>query len=188
MTTTPAFQKEIAYNRETRDFRATLDDNLIGYFATYHDAENALDQIAYDLLADGAVLSAAQLELTGPFAPLGECAICGCAAWTTSSDGLLCPDHANVWVEYHEEQASGATCQLDLVVRPRFCGNCGGEHSIQACPEILAALFAPQRPAKRLALVAALAILAFVLLACAGDATCSPRNDGSRAAATCVMQ
>ena len=134
MTTATSFTKEIAYNRETRDFRATLDDNLIGYFATYHDAENALDQIAYDLLADGAALSAAQLELTGPFAPLGECAICGCAAWTTSSDGLLCPDHANVWVEYHEEQASGATCPgtglADCgtpVEKPgAFCTRCAG--------------------------------------------------------------
>lgn len=137
MTTTdtiPTIEREIAYDRETRDFRATLDGNLIGYFATYHDAENALDQIAYDLLADGAALSAAQLELTGPFAPLGECAICGCAAWTTSSDGLLCPDHANVWVEYHEEQASGATCPgtglADCgtpVEKPgAFCTRCAG--------------------------------------------------------------
>lgn len=188
MTTTTTFEKSIRYDRQSKDFACYLDGEFVGYAASYSAGEALLDQIAYDLLAGGAVLSAAQLELTGPFAPLGECAICGCAAWTTSSDGLLCPDHANVWVEYHEEQASGATCQLDLVVRPRFCGNCGGEHSIQACPEILAALFAPQRPAKRLVLVAALAILAFVLLACAGDATCSPRNDGSRAAATCVMQ
>lgn len=127
MTTTPAFEKSIRYDRETRDFRATLDDNLIGYFATYHDAEVALDQVAYDQLMDGIALQAR-------------------------------------------------------------CANCDGPHSIQQCPEILAALFAPQRPAKRLALVAALAILAFVLLACAGDATCSPRNDGSRAAATCVTQ
>lgn len=120
MTSTTTFEKSIRYDRETRDYRATLDDNLIG-------AEVALDQVAYDQLMDGIALQAR-------------------------------------------------------------CANCDGEHSIQACPEILAALFAPQRPAKRLALVAALAILAFVLLACAGDATCSPRNDGSRAAATCVTQ
>ena len=31
-----------------------------------------------------------------------------------------------------------------------------------------------------------LSLLGFVLLACAGDATCSPRNDGSRAAAACI--
>lgn len=34
----------------------------------------------------------------------------------------------------------------------------------------------------------AILLAAFVLLACAGDATCSPRNDGSRAAAACVIR
>lgn len=230
MTTTTTFEKSIRYDRQSKDFACYLDGEFVGYAASYSAGEALLDQIAYDLLADGAVLSAAQLELTGPFAPLGECAICGCAAWTTSSGGLLCPDHANVWVEYHEEQASGATCpgtgladcgtpvekpgafctrcagmldrtffetladppadpdpgpepwpsifrpvvaprlldeadavltapataercplkrrthQLDLVVRPRHCANCDGPHSIQQCPAIRAALFAPSYP------------------------------------------
>ncbi len=40
--------------------------------------------------------------------------------------------------------------------------------------------------ATKLIIVLALTLLGFVLLACAGDATCSPRNDGSRAAAACI--
>ncbi|MBK9944241.1 MAG: hypothetical protein IPP13_21785 [Kouleothrix sp.] len=38
----------------------------------------------------------------------------------------------------------------------------------------------------KLIIALTLALLAFVLLACAGDATCSPQNDGSRAAAACI--
>jgi hypothetical protein len=42
--------KTIQYDRQTRDFAAYLDDNFIGYFATYHDAEVALDELAYEQL------------------------------------------------------------------------------------------------------------------------------------------
>lgn len=53
MTTATSFTKEIAYDRETRDFRATLDGNYIGHFDSYYEAEVALDQVAYDMLMDG---------------------------------------------------------------------------------------------------------------------------------------
>ncbi len=35
------------------------------------------------------------------------------------------------------------TCpQRRSLLAPRVCGNCGGQHSIQHCPEVRAALFA----------------------------------------------
>ncbi len=61
-TTTDTFRKEIAYDRETRDFRATLDGNYIGHFANYSEAEVALDAVAYDLLMDGQALTATDLD------------------------------------------------------------------------------------------------------------------------------
>lgn len=218
MTTTAAFEKSIRYDRETRDYRATLDDNLIGYFATYHDAEVALDQVAYDQLMDGIALTGAEPDGGIDVDAMAE----EVAAAVVSNPGgihvnqytvtLSQPDQA-YWYELRalcdacRAKTSGASKMGEIIngycdqcgvgpsgshyrlesIQAR-CANCDGPHSIQQCPEILAALFAPQRPAKRLVLVAALAILAFVLLACAGDATCSPRNDGSRAAATCVTQ
>lgn len=50
--TTTTFVKDIAYDRNSRDFRATLNGELIGYFSTYSAAEAALDQVAYDILMD----------------------------------------------------------------------------------------------------------------------------------------
>jgi hypothetical protein len=43
-------QKEIVYDRETRDFAMYLDGRLVGYRASYHEAEIALDQIVYEAL------------------------------------------------------------------------------------------------------------------------------------------
>ena len=51
--TTTTFDKSIRYDRATGDFAAYLDDNYIGHFTNHHDAEVALDQVAYDQLADG---------------------------------------------------------------------------------------------------------------------------------------
>lgn len=62
MTTATSFTKEIAYDRETRDFRATLDGNYIGHFDSYYEAEVALDQVAYDMLMDGQCTTATELD------------------------------------------------------------------------------------------------------------------------------
>lgn len=68
------------------------------------------------------------------------------------------------------------------------CGNCGGAHHIQSCPEIRAALFAQpvavRRPRKLAVASAALLLLIFVMFSC--DNTCTPRNDGSLSASACV--
>lgn len=43
-------KKEIRYDRQTRDFAAYLDDVLVGFYRSYHDAEEALDALAFETL------------------------------------------------------------------------------------------------------------------------------------------
>jgi hypothetical protein len=75
MTSTTTFEKTIRYDRETRDYRAELDGQLIGFYPNYHAAEVALDQVAYDLLADEQVITAdqaAQADATVELATISE--------------------------------------------------------------------------------------------------------------------
>jgi len=62
MTTTTTFEKSIAYDRASKDYKATLDGNLIGYFGSYHAAEEALDDVAYDMLIHGDCATATELD------------------------------------------------------------------------------------------------------------------------------
>lgn len=50
---TSPFKKSIQYDRETRDYRATLDGQLIGWFRSHHEAEVELDRVAFDWLTHG---------------------------------------------------------------------------------------------------------------------------------------
>jgi hypothetical protein len=75
MTTATSFTKEISYDRETRDFRATLDGNYIGHFDSYYEAEVALDQVAYDMLMDGQCTTHAACP---------DCEGAGCSTHTTA--------------------------------------------------------------------------------------------------------
>ena len=65
ITNSTTFEKSIRYDRITRDYRAELDGQLIGYYPSYHAAEVALDQVAYDLLADETALAADQAAQAG---------------------------------------------------------------------------------------------------------------------------
>jgi hypothetical protein len=49
-TTIPATGKHIEYDRETCEYAAYYDGNLVGFFGTPWQAESALDDIAYDVL------------------------------------------------------------------------------------------------------------------------------------------
>ena len=60
--TTATFTKTIRFNRETRDFDATLDGNFIGSFSSHSAAEAALDQAAYDILMDCQCVTAEALD------------------------------------------------------------------------------------------------------------------------------
>lgn len=44
------YQKEIKYDRETRDYAMYLDGELIGFARTYQEAETTLDALVYELL------------------------------------------------------------------------------------------------------------------------------------------
>ena len=76
-------------------------------------------------------------------------------------------------------------CRALVSVPGAFCRTCGDALTridSASHPRILA----PHMRA--IVMVVALLLGGFVLLACAGDATCSPRNDGSAAAAQCITR
>ena len=50
MTTSDTPQREIVYSFTDRDYSAYLDNEYIGSFKTYHDAEVALDRLALELI------------------------------------------------------------------------------------------------------------------------------------------
>lgn len=54
--------REIKFNLETRDFDCYVDGRYVGSRANYHQGELLCDQVAYDLLADGLALTAAELD------------------------------------------------------------------------------------------------------------------------------
>jgi len=56
---TAGYQKEIKYDRATRDYAMYLDGELMGFGRTYHEAEVYLDAVVFDLLARGAFRTAA---------------------------------------------------------------------------------------------------------------------------------
>jgi hypothetical protein len=49
----PLYQKEIIYDRETRDYAMYLDGELVGFARTYQEAEATLDQLVFELLSGG---------------------------------------------------------------------------------------------------------------------------------------
>ncbi|XSG76521.1 hypothetical protein ACP8Y2_05850 [Herpetosiphon llansteffanensis] len=49
-STTPAFTKEIRFDRITEDFALYLNGELIGYTSSYSEGESRLNELVYDLL------------------------------------------------------------------------------------------------------------------------------------------
>ncbi len=45
------YVKEIAYDRETRDYAMYLDGELVGFARNYHEAEIQLDQFVFELMS-----------------------------------------------------------------------------------------------------------------------------------------
>ncbi len=56
------YRKEIKYDREARDYAMYLDGELVGFARTYHEAEVTLDQLVFELLAEGATQTATALD------------------------------------------------------------------------------------------------------------------------------
>lgn len=126
MSAITALPREIVYEREAREYRATLDGNLIGYYPSYLKAEEALDNAAYDLLIDTAPIARCEdcnavlgdlgrcetcddraAEPAG-IEPISECYVCGAASWAADNHGPLCPDHAGVLREHEAESLTTA--------------------------------------------------------------------------------
>jgi hypothetical protein len=104
MNTTPVFEKEIRYDRLTRDYAMYCDGQLVGFAATYHEAELALDQHVLELIQSGITTTASDLDGGDPYAAIGTCHICAAAAWAFGpNDQLLCPSHLAVVQEYVEQ-------------------------------------------------------------------------------------
>jgi len=53
MTTTHEIPRSINYDAASGDYAMYLDGELVGYAATYHEAEMALDQLVYAQLTRG---------------------------------------------------------------------------------------------------------------------------------------
>lgn len=54
--------KRISYDRETKDFAAMYDGQLIGYYPSYSQAERALDQHALEMAIEGLMYTARELD------------------------------------------------------------------------------------------------------------------------------
>lgn len=50
-TNTGLYKKEIVWDRETRDYAMYLDNELVGFTRTYHEAEVTLDQLVFELIS-----------------------------------------------------------------------------------------------------------------------------------------
>jgi hypothetical protein len=46
------YEKSIKYDRATRDFALYLNDDLVGFAASYHEGEIILDRLVFELLSD----------------------------------------------------------------------------------------------------------------------------------------
>lgn len=64
MTTTDATEisREIKYSRATRDYDCYVNGQYVGSARNYSEGEALCDQVAFDLIADGQCLTAAQLD------------------------------------------------------------------------------------------------------------------------------
>lgn len=49
-------QKEIVYDRATRDYAMYLDGELVGFARTYHEAEVTLDRLVFELVSGQALV------------------------------------------------------------------------------------------------------------------------------------
>lgn len=56
------YDKNIRYDRETRDYAMYLDNELIGFARTHHEAEVTLDQTVFEMLTHGDLATATELD------------------------------------------------------------------------------------------------------------------------------
>lgn len=100
-----SYVKAVNYDVTTRDFAAFLNDELVGFYATYHAAEVALDALVYDLLTRQADEAAYVDSLVTVEPNEVERALANAAAVTLSLSRFVAPAPA---------PASLASTALDL--------------------------------------------------------------------------
>lgn len=61
-TTAPSLRRAVVFDRTTREYAMILDDEIIGYAQTHHQAEATLDALAYEILSTQADVQAPPLE------------------------------------------------------------------------------------------------------------------------------
>ena len=127
------FEKSIQYERETRDYRAELDGQLIGFFGSYHAAEVELNRVVYERLIDGDCATAAEMD--APIDPPDEPNPLG------DEEGASTPP----------DRPRACYTLTDILIaqaidRNRLCPNCEGAHWGWQCPEIAARPFRPAEP------------------------------------------
>lgn len=90
------YRKEIVWDRETKDFAMYLDNELIGFARTYHEAEVTLDQVVFELLSGANWTDATAREASAEAAAgVHECT-------------MDCPGCANCTTEVHARMAEPA--------------------------------------------------------------------------------
>ena len=164
--------KSIQYDRASKDFKAELDGQLIGFFGSYHAAEVELNRVAYERLIDGDFATAAEMDAPiDPPAPepnpLGDeegddpdaasplCGACDSAEYPPSAlRAGICVGCANA--QYHGLPDRFAAARMAhsrqsaaIESRIKRCVNCDGPHFTWQCSEIAARLFAPPQPEPR---------------------------------------
>jgi hypothetical protein len=152
--TTPTFEKSIRYDHG--DFRAELDGQLIGYYPSYHAAEEALDDVAYERLIHGDTATAEELDGGQP------------DAYTLAADAGAFGPQTPTLVNWNSATASAdppapepnplgdeegdstppdrprAQTLQSLAIESKLttCGFCQGIHHIQKCETLRRALTA----------------------------------------------
>lgn len=96
---TPAYRKEIVYDRESRDYAMYLDGELVGFACTYQEAEATLDQLVFELLSTPEVPVADVVEQYRTEAATSADIAAYVAEWNadaeTEHDAIL--DYADAW-------------------------------------------------------------------------------------------
>jgi hypothetical protein len=163
-TDTTEISREIKYSRATRDYDCYVNGQYVGSARNYSEGEALCDQVAFDLIADGQCLTAAQLdggsdadtcaaEVASMLVEVAQtdaahASAPGCYAYlntlapmAVNPEALVIrgedPTRVSACFSDPDWPTIGATALLeeaDTVVGRLYCPNCLGDHLLQDCP------------------------------------------------------
>lgn len=151
MTTfTPTFERTIGFDRVTKDYAAYCDGQVIGFFPSYLEAENALNEHIANLIRDTAIVTADIEAERAEIAPVFVSSLYDAALAIQACDEA---ELERARLDVALQNLRSHSCANSLQSDPpspdptpppwEDCRNCGGAHSIQTCPELWSALRAP---------------------------------------------